>query len=67
MASIAHVEAERLHPADDQVAAGLVLVGERQPGAAAALDGADRGQLVEGVQQMPVIKCNMDSPIGSRA
>ena len=37
----ADVEPQRLHPADDQVAADLVLVGERQPRAAAALDGAD--------------------------
>ena len=56
------VEAQFLHPADDQVAAGLVLVGERQPRAAAAVDGADPGQCVESAEQMAVIQTQHDFP-----
>ena len=62
----ADVEPERLHPADDQVAAGLVLVGERQPGAAAALDGADSGQFIQGAQQAPFIEPQHDFPNAPR-
>ena len=58
----AHVEARRLHPADDEVAAGLVLVGERQPRAAAAVDGADPGQFVERAEQALFIDTQHDFP-----
>ena len=58
----ADVEPERLHPAHDQVAAGLVVVGERQPRAAAALDGADSRQFVQGAEQAPFIEPQHDFP-----
>ena len=58
----AHVEARRLHPADHKVAAGLVLVGEGQPRAAAAVDGADLGQFVERAEQALFIDTQHDFP-----
>jgi hypothetical protein len=45
-------QAQRLHPAHDQVAARLVLVGERKPRAAAAVDRADRRQGIEILEKM---------------
>ena len=47
----ADVEAEILHPRHDEIAAGTVVVGERQAGAAAALDGADLRQIGEPPQR----------------
>ena len=44
-------KAQRLHPGDDQVAPGLVLVRERQAADPAALDGADPGERVEAPEQ----------------
>jgi hypothetical protein len=41
------LEAELAHPADDEVAARAVLVGEREPAAPAALDRADLGEPIE--------------------
>ncbi len=49
------IEARRLHPAHDQIAPCLVLVGERQPRATAALDGADPTQLLQRTQQALVV------------
>jgi hypothetical protein len=50
-----HVEAEFAHPGHDEVAALLVVVGQRQAAAAAALDGADLRQPVQPVHQARVV------------
>ncbi len=62
----ADVEPERLHPAHDQIAADLVFVGERQPGAAAAFDGADSGQFIQRAEQAPFIEPQHDFPNGAK-
>ena len=56
------IEARRLHPANDQVAPGLILIAQRQARAAAAFDGADPGQFVQGAEQAPVIQTQHDFP-----
>ena len=48
----ADVETQLLHPAGHKVAAGLVLVGEREPGTPAALDGADLSERRDIAQKM---------------
>ncbi len=66
MASIRHGKPQRLHPAHDQVTAHLVLVGERQPRAAAALDGADGRQFVQGAEQAPFIQSQHEFSSGTK-
>ena len=61
-----HGESQRLHPAHDPVATSPVLVGQRQPRAAAAVDGADGSQLVEGAQQAPFIQSQHEFPCGTK-
>jgi hypothetical protein len=56
------VEAQLLHPVHDEVAAGLVFVGQRQAGAAAAVDGPDGGKVVERAEQAPIIQTQHDFP-----
>src|SRR5439155_22019330 len=47
----AHAQARLAHPADHEVAAALVLVGQRQPGEPAARRLADPAELLDGVRQ----------------
>jgi hypothetical protein len=47
----AHFEPELVHPANHQVAAGLVLVGQREPAAAAVRGRADCGKGIQALHQ----------------